>query len=232
MLSQKNTLHKHEAKHSMRKYIIPVYLSYGSLKLPHSWRQLFWVRKTAKHTLVPNKLGFRQDKRWKNITKILLENLLLHTYGHRGHFTVTIYVCSNYPHTTGMQIIHTPIKISIQFTFCYKFTVTIHRLKWVNVPFAPAAVPLPLYSQQRVASGWLPSPLCQQATLTDPPVLPGTFLTAGDQHQVCDLVHSATNKWKLKIIITCNDTHNWLYNRCIMKKVMGNTKDTLPHTIT
>ena len=113
-----------------------------------------------------------------------------------------------------------------------QITVTIHRLKCVNVPFAPAAVPLPLYSQQKVASGWLPSPLCQQATLTNPPVLPGTFLTAGDQHRVCDLVHSARNKRKLKIIIICNDTHNWFCNRCIMKKVMVNTKDTSPHTIT
>lgn len=221
MLSQQHVLHKHEAKHSMRKYIIPVYLSYGSLKHPH-----------AKHTLVPSKLGVWQDKKWKIITKFLLENQLLHRYGHCEHFTVTIYLRSNHLHTTGMQITHTQIKISNQFMFCYKFTVPTHRLKWVNVPFALAAVPLPLYSQQRVASGWLPSPLCLQATLTNPPVLPETFLTAGDQHRVCDLVHSATNKWKLKIIITCNDTHNWLCNRCIMKKVMGNTKDTWPHTVT
>lgn len=171
-------------------------------------------------------------QKMKNYTKILLGNQLLHRWGHCGYFTVTIYLHFNHPHTTGMQITHTQIKISIQFKFCYKFTVTIHRLKWVNVPFAPAAVPLPLYSQQRVASGWLPSPLCQQATLTNPPVLPGIFLTAGDQHRVCDLVHSAKNKWKFKIIITCNDTHNWLRNRCIMKKVMVNTTDTSPHTIT
>jgi hypothetical protein len=78
--------------------------------------------------------------------------------------------------------------------FCYKFTVPTYILKRINVPFAPAAVPLLLYSQQRVASGWLPSPLCQQATLTNPPVLLGTFLTAADQHRVSDRVHSARNK--------------------------------------
>jgi len=78
MLSQQNVLHKHEAKHSLRKYIIPDYLSYGSLKHPHLCRQLFRVWKTAKHTLVPSKLGVWQDKRWKIITKILLGKQVLH----------------------------------------------------------------------------------------------------------------------------------------------------------
>lgn len=92
------------------------------------------------------------------------------------------------------------------------------KLAITHIPSAPAAVPWPLCSQQMVASGWLPSPQCQQAILTNHPMLLGTFLTAEDLHLACGLVRSTGHRGEYKMIVIHNK-YTWLHYENIMVKM-------------